>query len=79
MKTILVAVIFVGAIGCSVGKDIQVEFVTAKLINIDTVYRFSKYEKALTWEDDNKIRYTSYLSMEKHVPVGMKMIVMRPR
>jgi len=80
MKTIIVvALIIIAVLGCRAGKDIQVKFVNAKLIKIDTVQRFTKYEKVLTWQDDDKIRYTSYLSMEKHVAVGMQMLVMRRR
>ena len=79
MKTIIVAMIIIAAFGCRTGKDIQVEFVTAKLIKIDTVQRFTTYEKVLTWQDDDNIRYTSFLPMKRHVAVGMQMLVMRRR
>jgi hypothetical protein len=80
MKTIIVlAMIIIGVPGCRTGKDIQVEFVMAKLIKIDTVQKFTTYEKVLTWEDTDRVRYTSYLPMEKHVAVGMQMVVMRRR
>ena len=79
MKTILVAMIIIALIGCSAGKDIQVEFVTAKLIKIDTVQRFTEYEKVLTWQSDDNIRYTSRLPMKKQVFVGMQFLVMRRR
>ena len=80
MKTIIVlAMIIIAVLGCSAGKDIQVEFVMAKLIKIDTVQRFTTYEKILTWQDDDRIRYTSRLPMEKNVAVGMQMVVMRRR
>lgn len=80
MKTIIVvAMIIIAVLGCRVGKEIQVEFVTAKLIKIDTVQRFTEYEKVLTWQDTDNIRYTCYLPMKKHVTVGMEMLVMRRR
>ena len=79
MKTIIVAMIIIAAFGCRTGKDIQVEFVTAKLIKIDTVQRFTEYEKVLTWEDTDNIRYRCYLPMKKKVAVGMEMLVMRRR
>ena len=80
MKTIVViATSIVAVLGCRTGKDIQVEFVMAKLIKIDTVQRFSEYKKVLTWKDNNNIRYTSYLPMKKHVFVGMEFLVMRRR
>ena len=79
MKTIIVAMIIIAVLGCSAGKDIQVEFITAKLIKIDTVQRFTEYEKVLTWQGDDNIRYTSRLPMKKHVYVGMQFLVMRRR
>ena len=80
MKTIIVlAMIINSLVGCSAGKDIQVEFVAAKLIRIDTVHRFTEYEKVLTWQDNNNVRYISYLPMKKQVFVGMEFLVMRRR
>jgi len=80
MKTIIVlAMIIIAVPGCRTGKEIQVEFVMAKLIKIDTVQRFTEYEKVLTWQDTDNIRYTCYLPMKKHVTVGMEMLVMRRR
>lgn len=80
MKTIIIsAMIIIAALGCSAGKDIQVEFVMAKLIKIDTVQRFNEYEKVLTWQDDHNVRYISYLPMKKQVFVGMQFLVMRRR
>ena len=79
MKTIIVAMIIIAVVGCSTGKDIQVEFVKAKLIKIDTVQRFTEYEKMLTWQDDNNVRYICYLPMKKQVAVGMEFLVMRRR
>lgn len=80
MKTIIVlAMIIIAVLGCRAGKDIQVEFVKAKLIKIDTVQRFNEYEKVLTWQDNNNIRYISFLPMKKQVFVGMEFLVMRRR
>ena len=79
MKTIIVAMIIIAVLGCRTGKEIQVEFVMAKLIKIDTVQRFTEYEKVLTWQDTDNIRYTCYLPMKKNVTVGMEMLVMRRR
>jgi hypothetical protein len=80
MKTIIaLAMIIIAVLGCRAGRDIQVEFVMAKLIKIDTVQRFTTYEKILTWEDTDRIRYTSRLPMERTVAVGMQMVVMRRR
>ena len=80
MKTLIVlAMIIIAVLGCRTGKDIQVEFVYAKLIKIDTVQRFTEYEKVLTWQDTDNIRYICYLPMKKNVRVGMEMLVMRRR
>ena len=79
MKTIIIVMIIIAVLGCRTGKDIQVVFVNAKLIKIDTVQRFTTYEKVLTWQDDDNIRYICYLPMKKNVSVGMQMLVMRRR
>jgi hypothetical protein len=79
MKTIIVTMIIIALFGCRAGRDIQVEFVTAKLIKIDTVHRFNEYEKILTWQANDNTRYVSYLPMKKHVFVGMEFLVMRRR
>ena len=71
--------IIIAVLGCRSSRDIQVEFVTAKLIKIDTVQRFSEYEKVLTWQADDNTRYVSYLPMKKQVFVGMQFLVMRHR
>ena len=80
MKTIIFsAMIIIALLSCRPGKDIQVEFVTAKLIKIDTVQRFNEYEKVLTWQANDNTRYISYLPMKKRVFVGMEFLVMRRR
>lgn len=79
MKIIIVIILIIAVLGCRTGRDIQVEFVVAKLIKIDTVRRFTEYEKVLTWQDTDNIRYTCYLPMKKNVTVGMEMLVMRRR
>ena len=79
MKAIIVAMVIIAVFGCSAGRDIQVEFITAKLIKIDTVQKFDQYEKLLTWEDNHNIRYISYVPMKNRVTVGIQMLVMRRR
>ena len=79
MKTIIVAMIIIAVVGCSAGREIQVEFVRAELIKIDTVQRYTEYEKMLTWQDNNNVRYICYLPMKKQVFVGMEFLVMRRR
>lgn len=70
---------FITVCGCRVEKDIQVEFVKAELIRIDTIGRYPKERKQLTWQDQDKIRYTSYMSIDKPISVGLQMLVMRRR
>ena len=79
MKTIVIAMIIFVLWGCRIDRDIQVEFVKAELIKIDTVRRYPRDEKQLTWLDQNNVRYTSYISIDKHIAVGTTMLVMRPR
>ncbi len=79
MKTIFIAMIILALCGCRIERDIQVEFLTAELIKVDTVNRYPKDRKQLTWLDQNNIRYVSYISIDKPIAVGVKILVMKPR
>ena len=79
MKTILVALSCVAAIGCSSTKEIQVEMVRAELIKIDTVFRQPNEKKQLTWRDQDNIEYISFTAMDQTYPIGIHMVVMRTK
>jgi hypothetical protein len=77
MKTIIAALCIIALSGCRIERDIPVEFVKVELIRIDTVFRYPKDRKLLTWQDEDKIRYTSTISIEKHIAVGSTLLVMK--
>jgi len=80
MKTILVAIAFVVAVGCSSVPPLQVEMVKAELVKIDTIFRQEYEKKQLTWRDlNNNIEYVSFVSMHETYPLGTTIFVMRTR
>lgn len=79
MKTILVALGFISACGCSIGKDIQVEMVQAELIKIDTIQRGPESMQLLTWRDNRDVRYFNYQPISRYFALGTSMVVMKQR
>ena len=81
MKTILLPLVLIAAAGCtSLRETQQVDMVTAKVIRIDTVFRYPDHLKQLTWKDNDDIQYVSYVSMYNEMYyVGSSMYVMRKR
>ena len=82
MKTILVALALLAAIGCtnSYREIQQVDMVKAELVKIDTIWRHPERVKQLTWKDNDDIRYISYVSIYNEVyAIGSSMYVMRRR
>ena len=81
MKTILLPLVLIAAAGCtSLRETQQVDMVTAKVIRIDTVFRYPDRLKQLTWKDNDDIQYVSYVSMYNEMySVGSSMYVMRKR
>ena len=81
MKTILLPFALIAAVGCGNLKETQqVDMVQAKVIKIDTVYRYPEHLKQLTWKDNDDIRYISYVSIYNEMyAIGSSMYVMRKR
>lgn len=81
MKTILLPFALIAAVGCANLKETQqVDMVQAKVIKIDTVYRYPEHLKQLTWKDNDDIRYISYVSIYNEMyAIGSSMYVMRKR
>lgn len=80
MKTVISTAVAVLALAsCAPRGEIQVEFVNAELVRIDTVYRISGQEKVLTWRTPNNIQYISYASMDDVFLVGTRFPVMIKR
>ena len=81
MKTILLPLALIAAAGCASLKETQqVDMVQAKVIKIDTVYRYPEHMKQLTWKDNDDIRYISYVSIYNEMyAIGSSMYVMRKR
>lgn len=80
MKTVFsTAVVAIALFSCAPRGEIQVEFVNAELVRIDTVYRISGHEQVLTWRTPNNIQYISYASMDDVFLVGTRFPVMVKR
>ena len=81
MRTILIPVAMVAAIGCvNLREAQQVDMVQARVMRIDTVYRHPAPLKQLTWKDNHEIEYISYVSLRNNTfTVGSSMYVMRKR
>jgi hypothetical protein len=81
MKTTLLLLAVITAVGCSNLKQVQqVDMVQAKVIRIDTVFRYPEHVKQLTWKDTDDIQYISYVSIYNEVyGIGSSMYVMRKR
>jgi hypothetical protein len=63
---------------CGTSREIEVDFVNAELVKIDTVYRYpNNYEQVLTWKSvDNNVQYVSYASIHNSFAVGSRMLVL---
>jgi hypothetical protein len=80
MKTILISTAILALYGCAARKEMQVQMVNARLVKIDTVYRFNTDRQTqLTWIDENDIEYITYASLATSFPIGTKMMVLVKR
>ena len=81
MKTILILLALVAAVGCANLREVQqVDMVEAKVVRIDTVFRHPDPLKQLTWKDRDDIQYVSFVSIYNELyKVGSSMYVMRKR
>ena len=81
MKTILLPFALIAAVGCANLRETQqVDMVTARVVRIDTVFRYPDHMKQLTWKDNDDIQYISYVSMHNEMyAIGSSMYVMRKR
>lgn len=66
---------------CYSPREIQVDMVSAQLVRIDTVYRYTEYksQQVLTWRDNENIEYISYVPLQSNYIVGTRMAVLRKR
>lgn len=82
MKTSLVALAMLAAIGCtnSFREIQQADMVKAQVVKIDTIWRHPERVKQLTWKDSDDIRYITYVSIYNEMySLGSSMYVMRRR
>lgn len=82
MKTFILLLLISAAIaGCYSPREIQVDIVSAKLIRIDTVFRYTndKSQQLLTWRDTENIEYVSYVPLQANYTLGTRMAVLRKR
>ena len=79
MKTFLLPAALVSAVGCAQLKEVQqVDMVEAKVVRIDTVYRYPEHLKQLTWQDRDEIQYVSFVSIYNEIyKIGSSVYVMR--
>lgn len=61
---------------CAVQEEVQVEFVNAYLVRIDTVVRNADRVQMLIWKGSDNIDYVSYTSMDDVYRIGYRMPVM---
>ena len=82
MKTMIVLLLAMVALAsCYAPREIQVDIVSAKLVHIDTVFRYmnDKSQQVLTWRDNENIEYVSYVPLQASYTVGTRMAVLRKR
>jgi len=80
MKAILISAALVALCSCATRKEVQVKMVNARLVKIDTIYRFhTDPQKQLTWKDKNEIEYVTYASFGITYPIGTEMMVLVKR
>jgi len=83
MKTVLAILVIVASIAlfsCSTPRELEAEMVNARLVKIDTVFRYATDPKQqLLWRDDNNIDYVTYAPLNNTYFVGSRMIVLVKR
>ena len=65
-------------LACGTAREIEVDFVNAELVKIDTVYRYpNNYQQVLTWKaTENNVQYVSFASLNNSYSIGSRMLVM---
>ena len=65
-------------LACGTSKEIEVDFVSAELVKIDTVYRYpNNYQQVLTWRSsESNVQYVSFTPLTNVYSVGSRMLVM---
>jgi len=80
MKKIFPFFLFATIIGCNAGKEVQMSMADVQLVKIDTVKRYPySSEKLLTWQDNNRVNYVTFVPVEAYYALGTRMRVMMRR
>jgi hypothetical protein len=81
MKTTLLLLAVVAAVGCTNLRQVQqVDMVYARVVKIDTIFRYPKHIKQLTWQDTDDIQYISFVPINNgNYEIGSSIYVMRKR
>jgi len=80
MKTIVSIAAITMLCSCAASyKEVQVEVVNAELVRIDTISRYNKTEKVLTWKSSDNVRFVSYADIGSNYIVGSRMMVLMRR
>ena len=69
-KKVVVFAVAVALYGCYAERNVQVNIVNAKLVKIDTVYRYRSGEQLLVWKGSNNVQYVSYTPLERKLYGG---------
>ena len=78
MKAILIFLTIWAITGCGGLKEIQVDMVRARIIKLDTVYRYPEYVKQVTWKDQDNLQYVSFINIhDQTYAVGSTMLLLR--
>jgi hypothetical protein len=82
MKTVILSLLAVATLSsCYSSREIQVEMVSAQLVRIDTIYRYSETQtkQQLTWRDNLNTQYVSYEPLNRSYNIGTRMALLRTR
>ena len=66
-------------VACRSSREVQADFVSARLVRIDTIYRLQQSEKVLTWECKNSVNFVSFVGMNENYSVGSTFKVLLPK
>lgn len=70
MKITVLIILALPFIACQSSKEVQADFVNAKLEKIDTVYRYQQSEKILKWRVGNNVRFVSFVGLNEQYAIG---------
>jgi hypothetical protein len=78
MKSVFCILAMAMFFACATSREIEVDFVDAELVRIDTVFRYpNTYQQVLTWRStESNVHYVSYTPLSTSYLLGSRMLVM---